>query len=122
MRTSYRLLSLGDISLPNLLSEPAGTQFGLSAVRSADLSRLGDLYVVRTPERAALQKRLAEQGVETLIHYPTAGHLQPAFAHLGYRRGDFPVAESMADEVLSLPLWPGMPLSDVDAAAAALVL
>ena len=77
------------------------------------------LYVVRTPERAALQKRLAEQGVETLIHYPTACHLQPAFAHLGYRRGDFPVAEAMADEVLSLPLWPGMPLSDVDAAAAA---
>lgn len=77
------------------------------------------LYVVRTPERAALQDRLTAQGIETLIHYPTACHLQPAFAHLGYGRGDFPLAEALADEVLSLPLWPGMPLADVDTVAAA---
>jgi len=78
------------------------------------------LYVVRTPDRAALQARLTAEGIETLIHYPTACHLQPAFAHLGYGRGDFPIAEAMADEVLSLPLWPGLSLEDVDRVAAAI--
>jgi dTDP-4-amino-4,6-dideoxygalactose transaminase len=79
------------------------------------------LYVVRSTERDALQARLAAAGIETLIHYPTACHLQPAFAHLGYARGDFPLAEALAAEVLSLPLWPGMPLDDVDRVAAAIV-
>ncbi|MBU1378781.1 MAG: DegT/DnrJ/EryC1/StrS family aminotransferase [Alphaproteobacteria bacterium] len=79
------------------------------------------LYVVRTPEREALQARLTAQGIETLIHYPTACHLQPAFAHLGYGPGAFPIAEQLAAEVLSLPLWPGMPLDDVDRVAAAIL-
>jgi dTDP-4-amino-4,6-dideoxygalactose transaminase len=79
------------------------------------------LYVVRSGARDALQAKLAAAGIETLIHYPTPPHLQPAFAHLGFRRGDFPLAERLAAEVLSLPLWPGMPLTDVDAAAAAVV-
>jgi len=78
------------------------------------------LYVVRSAGRDALQARLADQGIETLIHYPTACHLQPAFAHLGHARGAFPIAEQLADEVLSLPLWPGMPLEDVDRVAAAI--
>jgi dTDP-4-amino-4,6-dideoxygalactose transaminase len=56
--------------------------------------------------------------VETLIHYPIPCHLQEAFAHLGYVRGDFPVAEQIAAEALSLPLWPGMPLESVDQVAA----
>ncbi len=79
------------------------------------------LYVVRTPERDALQARLAAQEIETLIHYPTACHLQPAFAHLGYGPGAFPVAEQLAAQVLSLPLWPGMPLEDVDRVAAVIL-
>jgi dTDP-3-amino-3,4,6-trideoxy-alpha-D-glucose transaminase len=79
------------------------------------------LYVVSSGVRDALQAKLAAAGIETLIHYPTPPHLQPAFAHLGFRRGDFPLAERLAAEVLSLPLWPGMPLADVDAAAAAVV-
>lgn len=79
------------------------------------------LYVVRTSERDALQARLAAQDIETLIHYPTACHLQPAFARLGYGPGAFPVAEQLAAEVLSLPLWPGMPLADVDRVAAAIL-
>jgi len=78
------------------------------------------LYVVRSGAREALQAKLAAAGIETLIHYPTPCHLQPAFAHLGFRRGDFPLAERLAAEVLSLPLWPGMPLEDVDTVAAAI--
>ena len=66
------------------------------------------LYVVRTKDRAELQKHLTENGVGTLIHYPIPPHLQPAYSHLGYKKGDFPLAEMIAEECLSLPLWPGM--------------
>jgi dTDP-4-amino-4,6-dideoxygalactose transaminase len=47
-------------------------------------------------------------GVSTGIHYPVALHLSPAYAGLGFKRGDFPVAEKACDEVLSLPMFPGL--------------
>lgn len=78
------------------------------------------LYVVRTLGRPALQARLTAAGVGTLIHYPTPCHLQPAFASLGYARGAFPLAEAIAEEVLSLPMWPGMPEHAAQVVAAAL--
>lgn len=77
------------------------------------------LYVVRSPARDALQARLAAAGIETLIHYPTPCHLQPAFAHLGLKPGALPLAERLAGEVLSLPLHPGMTLDEVDQVCAA---
>lgn len=66
------------------------------------------LYVIRTPHRDALLQFLKEQGVEAGIHYPVPLHLQPAYAELGYRRGDLPVTEAVADTCLSLPLYPEM--------------
>lgn len=80
------------------------------------------LYVIRAPRRDELQVRLKAAGVETLIHYPTPCHLQPAFADLGFRAGDFPVAELLASEVLSLPFWPGMTAADVAVVADAVRL
>lgn len=67
------------------------------------------LYVVCTPARDALAERLARARIGTLIHYPVPPHLQPAYSGLGHREGAFPIAERMAREVLSLPMWPGMP-------------
>ena len=64
------------------------------------------LYVVRHPRRDALAAALRERGVGTLIHYPIPLHLQPAFASLGGRPGDLPVAEKATREILSLPLYP----------------
>jgi dTDP-4-amino-4,6-dideoxygalactose transaminase len=64
------------------------------------------LFVVRHPRRDALVAALAERGVGTLIHYPIPLHLQPAFASLGGRPGDRPVAETASAEILSLPLYP----------------
>ena len=66
------------------------------------------VYAVRTKDRAGLQQQFDAAGVQTGIHYPTPVHLQPAYANLGYRAGDFPEAEAAAREVLSLPLFPGL--------------
>lgn len=64
------------------------------------------LYPVRTPERDGLQAHLKDAGVQTLMHYPVPIHLQPAYTGLGYRAGDFPVAEGACATVLSLPMYP----------------
>ena len=64
------------------------------------------LYVIRTPRRALLQERLTAEGIHTLIHYPKPPHLQGSSRGLGFGPGDFPRAEKLAEEVLSLPMWP----------------
>lgn len=63
-------------------------------------------YTIRVKDRNGLQKYLKEQGVETMIYYPLPLHLQPVFKDLGYKEGDFPIAEKAANEVISLPMFP----------------
>jgi len=63
------------------------------------------LYVVRVAQRNALRAYLAARGIATGIHYPIPVHLQPAYQGLGYRPGDFPVAEQQAQEIVSLPMY-----------------
>ena len=72
------------------------------------------LYVVRTPNRDKLQQELTGKGVQTMIHYPVPPHLQKAYKNLGYKEGNFPIAEEIARTCLSLPVWPGMLKSDLD--------
>ena len=64
------------------------------------------LYVVRHAERNRLQQALAKAGIATGLHYSIPVHLQPAYAALGYRVGDFPVTERVAQQCLSLPIYP----------------
>jgi dTDP-4-amino-4,6-dideoxygalactose transaminase len=64
------------------------------------------LYVVRHPARDALQQKLTEAGVGTLVHYPVPPHLSGAYAEKKLQRGTFPIAETLADSVLSLPIGP----------------
>jgi dTDP-4-amino-4,6-dideoxygalactose transaminase len=64
------------------------------------------LYVVRVAERERVQQKLAAHGIGTLIHYPIPPHLQAAYADCGHARGSQPLAEAMADDVLSLPMGP----------------
>jgi dTDP-4-amino-4,6-dideoxygalactose transaminase len=66
------------------------------------------LFVIKTKKRDALQLYLKSNGIQTIIHYPIPPHLQNAYAFLGYKRGDFPIAEELASACLSLPLWVGM--------------
>lgn len=70
-----------------------------------DVSHVYHLYVVRTPNRDALQEHLSENGVQTLVHYPTPIHQQPAYEDIG-RTGDLSVTERIADRILSLPMHP----------------
>ncbi|GIV35625.1 MAG: aminotransferase [Cyclobacteriaceae bacterium] len=75
------------------------------------------LYVIRTAKRDAVQDRLRQKGIGTMIHYPVPPHLQKAYRYLGHKPGDFPIAEELAKTVLSLPLWPGMNRNMIKATA-----
>jgi dTDP-4-amino-4,6-dideoxygalactose transaminase len=76
------------------------------------------LYVVQSHNRVALQAALKRAGVATGIHYPLPLHLQPAFANLGYRRGDLPRCEAIADRLLSLPMFPALTADEIARVAA----
>jgi dTDP-4-amino-4,6-dideoxygalactose transaminase len=98
------LLGVGDLRLPSVAdgSNPAW-----------------HLYVVRTRDPEALAAFLRERGVSSGRHYPQPVHLTRAYAHLGYREGAFPVAEELAREALSLPIFPGITARQLDAVVAA---
>lgn len=69
-------------------------------------------YVIRCRERDELLKYLAENGIQTLIHYPVPPHLAQCYRYLDEKKGDYPVAEQYADEVLSLPIYTGMTVEE----------
>jgi len=76
------------------------------------------VYAIRSDDRDGLRDALSNDAIQTGIHYPVPVHLQPAHADLGYRAGDFPVAEAAAREVLSLPIFPEMTRQQVETVAA----
>jgi dTDP-4-amino-4,6-dideoxygalactose transaminase len=94
------LNGVGDLGLPP-------TAVGSSPVWYA--------YVVRTSEPEQLAEFLARRGIATGRHYPQPAHLSPAFSWLGHRRGSFPVAERLAGELLSLPIFPGISERELEA-------
>lgn len=75
------------------------------------------VYAVRSPLRDELQAHLLARGIQTGIHYPIPVHLQQGFRDLGYKEGDFPVAEACARSVLSLPIYPEMTDAQVEEVA-----
>ncbi len=77
------------------------------------------LFVIRVQNRDEVQAALADEGIGTGIHYPVPLHLSRAYSHLGFREGDFPIAERAAREVLSLPMYPELSLDDQRRVAAA---
>jgi dTDP-4-amino-4,6-dideoxygalactose transaminase len=66
------------------------------------------LYVIRVPERDRVLTELHAAGIGASVHYPVPLHLHGAFSHLGYDKGAFPNAERAAEEILSLPIYPGI--------------
>ena len=86
-----------------LLKEMPGIQIPFEADFATSVYHL---YVILVDNRDGLQKFLAEKGIATGLHYPLPLHLQKAYAHLGYKKGDFPISEQAADRLLSLPMFP----------------
>jgi dTDP-4-amino-4,6-dideoxygalactose transaminase len=85
----------------------AGAEGAVTLPHEPEWSRsVYHLYVIRVADRVQLQKRLDEAGISTGIHYPIALHLTKAYEGLGFRAGDFPIAEKAASQVLSLPMFP----------------
>jgi dTDP-4-amino-4,6-dideoxygalactose transaminase len=94
------LAGVGDLRLPPV---PAGSD------------PVWHLYVIRTSRRDELAAFLTERGIATGLHYPVPPHLSPAYERLGYGPGAFPIAEALAEELLSLPMFPGISESQIEA-------
>ncbi|WP_160687141.1 DegT/DnrJ/EryC1/StrS family aminotransferase [Clostridium sp. C2-6-12] len=75
---------------------------------NSEYDSIWHVFPIRTESRDALAIYLKSNGIETLIHYPIPIHLQKSYKDLGYKAGDFPVAENISNTVLSLPLWYGI--------------
>jgi len=86
----------------------AGTSLGLPPDAPAGDEHVYYMFVVRSSRRDALAAHLKARNIETGIHYPYPLHLLPVFKDLGHRAGDFPVAEAVGREALSLPIFPGI--------------
>ncbi|MCM8783418.1 MAG: DegT/DnrJ/EryC1/StrS family aminotransferase [Candidatus Omnitrophica bacterium] len=72
------------------------------------------IFAVRVKNRNKVVEKLREKGISVLIHYPIPLHLQVAYKELGYKKGDFPVAEKVADEILSLPMSPHLTKKEIE--------
>jgi dTDP-4-amino-4,6-dideoxygalactose transaminase len=84
-----------------------GTAEGVTLPYQPEWSRaVYHLFVVRVKDRAGLQKHLADAKIDSGIHYPVPLHQQKAYAHMGFKTGDFPVTEKIAPEIVSLPMFP----------------
>jgi dTDP-4-amino-4,6-dideoxygalactose transaminase len=97
-----KLLAGSNVLLP---AEPPGYQ------------HVYHLYVIRSQNRDALQTHLKERGVGTAIHYPNPVHLQPFYSNNMDRHGEFPIAEKICNEILSLPMFPELTEEQVEVVA-----
>ncbi|MBZ8179115.1 DegT/DnrJ/EryC1/StrS family aminotransferase [Oscillatoria salina] len=93
---------------------------GITAIANhSSTGHIYHLYVIRVRDRCSLNQEqilagLATKGVQTGIHYPIPCHLQPAYTYLGYQVGDFPHAEALCQEIVSLPMYPGLSESQIE--------
>jgi dTDP-4-amino-4,6-dideoxygalactose transaminase len=83
-------------------------------LEAKDAKHVYHLYVIRTHRRDELQEWLKSKGIGTGLHYPASVHLQKAYEYLGYKEGDFPVAEECAKQILSLPMFPELTREQIE--------
>lgn len=101
---------------------------GITPIQNrSDEGHVYHLYVIRVSNdcplnRDILQQKLETQGIQTGIHYPIPCHLQPAYEFLGYQPGDFPHAESLCQQILSLPMFPGLTSQQIQQVVTAIEL
>jgi len=92
----------------------------ITPVTKTDRTHVFQTYAILVPNRDKVVEAMKAQGVGVLIHYPIGLHLQEAYAELGYKKGDFPVAEKVGSQVMSLPMFPHMTKEQIKAVVAAL--
>jgi dTDP-4-amino-4,6-dideoxygalactose transaminase len=102
-----------------LLADVSGIQLPAAPKKGRHVWHLF-VVLVEGIKRDILQKQLAERGISTGVHYPTPVPFQPAYAHLGYQRGDFPVAEDVMNRCLSLPMFAELEDEQIDYVSEAL--
>ena len=90
------------------------SEFVTVPLETKDEFHVYQTYVIFTEKRDLLQNFLNKKGIQSIVHYPTPIHLQPASKNLGYKKGDFPITEKLSKKVLSLPLFVGMTKSQVN--------
>jgi dTDP-4-amino-4,6-dideoxygalactose transaminase len=92
----------------------------VTPVTKQDRTHVFQTYAILVQDRDKVVEAMKAQGIGVLIHYPIGLHLQEAYAELGHKKGDFPVAEKVASQVMSLPMFPHMTKEQVEVVAAAL--
>lgn len=117
MQAAFLLVKLKYLPSWNLERQQIAAQYNQALQGIGDLilpsaasgaTHIYHLYVVRTAQREALKNFLAQQVIDTLVHYPVPPHLQEAYKQLNFKAGEFPITETLAATSLSLPLWPGL--------------
>jgi dTDP-4-amino-4,6-dideoxygalactose transaminase len=93
----------------------------LAASTNANIRHVYHVYAIRVPKRDCVRQALGAAGIETGIHYCIPIHMQPGYAGCGYKAGDFPVAEQLAQEFLSLPMFPELTSEQLETIGAAVV-
>jgi dTDP-4-amino-4,6-dideoxygalactose transaminase len=95
-------------------------QYGIIPIKNySETGHIYHLYVIRIKDSFPLSRdqvisSLSEHGIQTGIHYPIPCHLQPGYQYLGYHKGDFPNTEILANQIISLPMYPGLNSSQID--------
>ncbi|MEG4283535.1 DegT/DnrJ/EryC1/StrS family aminotransferase [Microcoleus sp. A006_D1] len=110
----------------NTLLEPLKHQGIVPIANHSNTGHIYHLYVIQITEKSPiarnlLQEKLAQQGIQTGIHYPVPCHLQPAYQNLG-NRGDFPLTETLCEQILSLPMYPGLSNTQIEQVVQAIEL
>ena len=121
LRTKLRLLDRWNESRRRIAREYDELLENCAVVTPAsplDTRHAYHLYVIRSSQRDSLQAHLREHGIGSAVHYPTPVHMQPFYQDQGVSRGQFPVAERLGNEVLSLPMYPFMSAEQVQFVAA----
>lgn len=123
LQAAFLSVKLPHLAAANAARREAAAQYdrlleGIAGVepigRREDVEHVYHLYVVQVDDRDAVRAALDAAGVETGVHYPVPLHLTPAYRHLGYGVGDFPVAERMAGRILSLPMHPYLSSAQIE--------